>query len=221
MGSLSYWGATGGGIGCGGRCGFGCAGSPDPETQKPREAGFLCAQRQNRTADTRIFNPLLYRLSYLGGWVGCTQAADFSWDYGRVASSRTSARRLSIGIARVCRPRRRSVFDGKWKGAHCAGSRMDHDVLEALRGGHPAWRLLAATHAPLIIGFLHRTFITPNVRTLSQPELVSRPDQRRASVRSHTGDRTRTGLHLVTREAQARQHRIALADSVRSVAPVD
>jgi hypothetical protein len=51
---------------------------------------------------------------------------------------------------------------------------MDYDVLEALRGGHPAWRLLAATHAPLIIGFLHRTFITPNVRTMSQPELVSR-----------------------------------------------
>ena len=25
------------------------------------------AQRQNRTADTRIFNPLLYQLSYLGG----------------------------------------------------------------------------------------------------------------------------------------------------------
>ena len=24
------------------------------------------AQRRNRTADTRIFNPLLYRLSYLG-----------------------------------------------------------------------------------------------------------------------------------------------------------
>jgi hypothetical protein len=24
------------------------------------------AQGQNRTADTRIFNPLLYRLSYLG-----------------------------------------------------------------------------------------------------------------------------------------------------------
>ncbi len=28
------------------------------------------AQRRNRTTDTRIFNPLLYRLSYLGktGW---------------------------------------------------------------------------------------------------------------------------------------------------------
>ena len=25
-----------------------------------------CAQRQNRTADTGIFNPLLYQLSYLG-----------------------------------------------------------------------------------------------------------------------------------------------------------
>jgi len=38
-----------------------------PQTQKtPQKAGFLGAQRQNRTADTRIFNPLLYRLSYLG-----------------------------------------------------------------------------------------------------------------------------------------------------------
>ena len=27
---------------------------------------FYGAQRRNRTADTRIFNPLLYRLSYLG-----------------------------------------------------------------------------------------------------------------------------------------------------------
>ena len=30
--------------------------------------GLICngAQRRNRTTDTRIFNPLLYRLSYLG-----------------------------------------------------------------------------------------------------------------------------------------------------------
>jgi hypothetical protein len=28
--------------------------------------GTYGAQRQNRTADTGIFNPLLYRLSYLG-----------------------------------------------------------------------------------------------------------------------------------------------------------
>ena len=37
-----------------------------PETL--RNQGFKCfgAQRRNRTADTGIFNPLLYRLSYLG-----------------------------------------------------------------------------------------------------------------------------------------------------------
>ena len=28
--------------------------------------GLNGAQRRNRTTDTRIFNPLLYRLSYLG-----------------------------------------------------------------------------------------------------------------------------------------------------------
>ena len=32
--------------------------------QSPRDP-FFGAQRQNRTADTRIFNPLLYLLSYL------------------------------------------------------------------------------------------------------------------------------------------------------------
>ena len=30
--------------------------------------GNAGAQRRNRTADTRIFSPLLYRLSYLGTW---------------------------------------------------------------------------------------------------------------------------------------------------------
>ncbi len=31
-----------------------------------RGAGFCGAQGRNRTTDTRIFSPLLYRLSYLG-----------------------------------------------------------------------------------------------------------------------------------------------------------
>jgi hypothetical protein len=31
-----------------------------------RSQGEKCAQEQNRTADTRIFSPLLYQLSYLG-----------------------------------------------------------------------------------------------------------------------------------------------------------
>ena len=39
------------------------------KTTKPRIAAGLLndgAQTRNRTTDTRIFNPLLYRLSYLG-----------------------------------------------------------------------------------------------------------------------------------------------------------
>lgn len=53
---------------------------------------------------------------------------------------------------------------------------MDHHTLEALRRAHPAWRLLLADHAPLIIGFLHHAFIRPNVRTCTQAELVARLD---------------------------------------------
>jgi hypothetical protein len=48
-----------------------------------------------------------------------------------------------------------------------------HD-LEALRRTHPAWRLLRAEHASLVVGFLHATFITANRRAIAQPELVSR-----------------------------------------------
>ena len=41
--------------------------SRDPQnTKTPAEGRGRSAQRQNRTADTRIFNPLLYQLSYLG-----------------------------------------------------------------------------------------------------------------------------------------------------------
>lgn len=45
---------------------------------------------------------------------------------------------------------------------------MDFDHLRYLHRSHPAWTLLRAEHAPMVIGFLHRTFIIPNVR--SHPE---------------------------------------------------
>ena len=51
---------------------------------------------------------------------------------------------------------------------------MDYDHLVALRRGHPAWRLLLASHAPLVASFLHEAFIAPNVRTLSQSALRSK-----------------------------------------------
>ena len=49
---------------------------------------------------------------------------------------------------------------------------LDYGTLEALRRQHPAWRLLAAEHAPLVASFLHRAFIAPNVRVMAQTALV-------------------------------------------------
>ena len=51
---------------------------------------------------------------------------------------------------------------------------MDYDKLVALRRSHPAWRLLLASHAPLVASFLHEVFIAPNVRTFSQSALQSK-----------------------------------------------
>ena len=49
---------------------------------------------------------------------------------------------------------------------------LDYTTLEQLRRQHPAWRLLVAEHAPLVASFLHRVFITPNVRVMAQADLV-------------------------------------------------
>jgi hypothetical protein len=51
---------------------------------------------------------------------------------------------------------------------------VDYRSLEQLRKVNPAWRLLVADHAPMIVSFLHKTFIQPNVRTMAQQELASR-----------------------------------------------
>ena len=65
---------------------------------------------------------------------------------------------------------------------------MDYRTLETLRRRHPAWRLLVADHAPLIVSFLHDTFIRPNVRTLSQPELATRLEDHLFSLRADLGE---------------------------------
>lgn len=49
---------------------------------------------------------------------------------------------------------------------------LDYTTLDLLRQNHPAWRLLCANHAPFIAGFLHRVFVAPHVRNLSQAYLV-------------------------------------------------
>ncbi|MEY5014429.1 MAG: hypothetical protein RIS92_787 [Verrucomicrobiota bacterium] len=49
---------------------------------------------------------------------------------------------------------------------------LTYDTLHVLRKEHPGWRLLCSEYAPLILSFLHRSFILPNVRTLPEPDLA-------------------------------------------------
>jgi len=49
---------------------------------------------------------------------------------------------------------------------------LDYTTLELLRKNHPAWRLLRSDHASLVASFLHRVFIVPNMRTMSQADLA-------------------------------------------------
>jgi flagellar motility protein MotE (MotC chaperone) len=65
---------------------------------------------------------------------------------------------------------------------------MDYHALLALRQHHPAWRLLAAEHAPFIIAFLYDAFTKPNRRTLSQSELSGRLDDYLYNLRAALGE---------------------------------
>ena len=56
-----------------------------------------------------------------------------------------------------------------------------------MRRLHPAWRLLLADSAPLVASFLHQSYILPNVRTLSRPELLSRLEDALFAVREVAG----------------------------------
>ena len=49
---------------------------------------------------------------------------------------------------------------------------MDHATLATLRDRHPAWRLLVSPHAPLLASFLHRVYVAPNVRVMSEADLA-------------------------------------------------
>jgi len=64
---------------------------------------------------------------------------------------------------------------------------LDYTTLELLRQNHPAWRLLRANHAPFVAGFLHRVFIAPNVRNLSQADLVEALEDELYSLREQKG----------------------------------
>jgi len=49
---------------------------------------------------------------------------------------------------------------------------LDYSTLATLREHHPAWRLLASPHAPLVASFLHLVFVAPNVRVMDEADLA-------------------------------------------------
>ena len=52
------------------------------------------------------------------------------------------------------------------------GMVLRHSQLTEWRDRHPAWRLLAANNAPMILSFLSATFLEPNVRRMPRSRLV-------------------------------------------------
>lgn len=64
---------------------------------------------------------------------------------------------------------------------------MDFHRLVGLRS-HPAWRLLQADSAPLIISFLHRSFIVTNQRSIAAEELATRLDDYLHHLRESSGE---------------------------------
>ncbi|WP_433562095.1 DUF3375 domain-containing protein [Nocardia sp. CA-151230] len=66
---------------------------------------------------------------------------------------------------------------------------MRFEQLDALRR-QPAWRLLRADHAPLVLSFLGQVFVDENVRAISAAELESRLDDELYALNERLGEGT-------------------------------
>lgn len=64
---------------------------------------------------------------------------------------------------------------------------LDYATLDLLRQSHPAWRLLRSDHAPLLVSFLHRVFVAPNVRLMAQADLVEALEDELFGLRERLG----------------------------------
>ncbi|MDF9393714.1 DUF3375 domain-containing protein [Methylococcus capsulatus] len=64
---------------------------------------------------------------------------------------------------------------------------LDFAALDALRTRHPAWRLLRSDHAPLVASFLHRVFVAPNVRVMSEADLAEALEDELFALREQWG----------------------------------
>ncbi|MGO8882559.1 MAG: DUF3375 domain-containing protein [Streptosporangiaceae bacterium] len=67
---------------------------------------------------------------------------------------------------------------------------MDFDEVDWLRKHSPAWRLLSADNAPLILSFFEEIFVTENIRSISAADLAARLDDELYAVNERAGDRT-------------------------------
>ena len=68
--------------------------------------------------------------------------------------------------------------------------KLEAASLDDVRALHPAWGLLEYAHAGTAIAFLHRAFIAPNIRSVSQPELVEALDDELFALRQLRGEQT-------------------------------
>lgn len=64
---------------------------------------------------------------------------------------------------------------------------LNYDTLDVLRKEHPGWRLLCSDHAPLVVTFLNRTFIKPNVRIMPEPGLAEALEDDLFALRERLG----------------------------------
>jgi len=64
---------------------------------------------------------------------------------------------------------------------------LDIDTLEAMRRQHPAWRLLVADSAALVASFVHRVFVLPNRRLISEADLAEMLEDTLFAVRQQRG----------------------------------
>ncbi len=64
---------------------------------------------------------------------------------------------------------------------------LNYQTLDLLRQKHPAWRLLCSDHAPLVASFLHRVFILPNVRVMSEPDIAEALEDELYALREMQG----------------------------------
>jgi flagellar motility protein MotE (MotC chaperone) len=63
--------------------------------------------------------------------------------------------------------------------------KLSFDDVTWLRANSPAWRLLRADNAPLILSVLYRVFVEDNVRSISAAELASRLDDELYALNEH------------------------------------